>query len=685
MTGPVIAIDGPAGSGKSTTARLVAERLGVPHLDTGAFYRAVTLACLRAGVDLEDGQACGAIASGLTITRQDGRTLLDGEDVEEEIRGPAVTGAVSTVAAHPSVRTALVPLQRAAASTHGGVVEGRDIGSVVLPDADLKVFLDADVEERARRRLAEQGGGDLAAMVADVEARDRADRERDMSPLVAAEDAWHLDTTGLDPDEVVDAIVARVGEVVADSDPIDDRHGRSDAEPGPPSHAGARFRGDRVVIVGRPNVGKSTLVNRILGRRVAIVEHKPGVTRDRTEHAATWNGRDFTIVDTGGWARDVDGLAARVADIARDAAIGADLVLFVVDVTVGAQEDDERFARELRRHDVPTFLVVNKVDGARHEADAHVFHALGLGEPMTISAAHGRGVADLLDAVVRRLGADSGTPTVGADTTRIPRVALVGKPNVGKSSLFNRLLGEERSLVDAVPHTTRDPVDTTVTIDGRTWTFIDTAGMRRRHRHGEATEYYSVDRTLRAIDDADLALFLIDGSDTVSEQDQRLAAALRDAGCGLVLVVNKWDLVDAERAADLERELDRLLSFASWAPRINISATSGRGLRRVLPTLATVWESYNRRIPTRLLNRLVEELVERTPPPLVHRRPLKIRYVTQAETAPPRFVAFTNADIPAAYRRYLLNQLRERHDFTGTPLVLEERRGSGRSARPADD
>ncbi|HEX9766863.1 MAG TPA: GTP-binding protein, partial [Nitriliruptorales bacterium] len=237
------------------------------------------------------------------------------------------------------------------------------------------------------------------------------------------------------------------------------------------------------------------------------------------------------------------------------------------------------------------------------------------------------------------------------------------------------------SLVDAVPHTTRDPVDTTVTIDGRDWTFVDTAGMRRRHRHGETTEYYSVDRTLRAIDDADLALFVIDGSDNISEQDQRLAAALRDAGCGLVLVVNKWDLVDEDRRAVLERELDRLLSFASWAPRINVSAATGRGLRRVLPTLAVVWEAYNRRIPTRVLNRLVEELVERTPPPLVHRRPLRIRYVTQAETAPPKFIAFTNADLPPAYRRYLVNQLREHHDFTGTPLVLEERRGS--RPRPA--
>ena len=643
--GPVVAIDGPAGSGKSTVAAAVAVELGVPHIDTGAMYRAVTLACLRAGVGLADGDACGDVAERIEVRRRDGRTFLDGDDVEEEIRGPVVTGAVSQVAAHGRVRDAMVPLQRVAAD-RGGVMEGRDIGTVVLPDADVKVFLTASPEERARRRAAETGDEVTAEAVEAIARRDEEDATRDHSPMVRADDAWELDTTGLEIAQVVEAIVARA------------------------RAAGRAGRLPRVAVVGRPNVGKSTLVNRILGHRIAIVEEKPGVTRDRTEHAASWTGHDFLLVDTGGWEASATGMAARIVEQAERAIADADVVVFVVDVTVGVLEDDERYARLLRRTDTPVVLAANKTDSPSQEPLVHELYGVGLGTPHPISAAHGRGVGDLLDVVCGHFPEGAGVHQ--PDDT--PRIALVGRPNVGKSSLFNRLIGEERSIVDAVAHTTRDAVDTVVTIDGRDWRFVDTAGLRRRYRHGENTELYSVDRTRMAVRSSDLALFLVDGSEPLGEQEQRLAAMLRDEGRGLLLVVNKWDQVDEERRPDLEAELDRLLHFASWAPRVNVSALTGRGTRRLVPNLTRVWTNYHRRIPTSELNAFLRDCMDDTPtPPLRSGRPLKIRFITQATSAPPRFLLFANGPVPAAYSRYLERRLRENYDFTGVPLALESR------------
>ena len=649
--GPIVAIDGPAGSGKSTVARALAHTLGVPHVDTGALYRAVTLACLRAGVDLGDDGACGDVARGLGITRAGGRTFLDDEDVEDEIRGEAVTDGVSHVSALPAVREAMTPLQRTAAA-HGGVVEGRDIGTVVLPHADLKVFLTASPEERARRR-AEQLGQEVSdEMVAALRQRDDADSSREHAPLARAEDAWELDTTGLSVAEVVDRIAAEV-----------ERARRT-------APLRTRARLPRVAVVGRPNVGKSTLVNRILGRRVAIVEEKPGVTRDRTEHLAEWLGRPFLLVDTGGWEHAAEGMNARIVAQAEAAIADADAVLFVVDVTVGALEDDERYARLLRRTDTPVILVGNKADAEVHTPLVHELYGLGLGEAHPVSARHGRGVGDLLDDVLALIPEG---PDAVPDEDPVPRVALVGRPNVGKSSLFNRLLGEERSIVDDVPHTTRDAVDTMVEVDGEPWVFVDTAGMRRRYRTGEDTELYSVDRTRAAVEQADLALFVIDGSRPLGEQDQRLAALLREAGRGVILVINQWDRVDADRREELERELDRLLSFFRWAPRVNISALTGRGVRRIMPTVRDVWGQYRQRIPTRALNQWLDDVTQRTPPPTQSGRTLKIRYVTQVEAGPPRFVAFTNRPIIPAYRRYLERELRASFGFQGVPLVIDDR------------
>ncbi len=651
----VVAIDGPAGSGKSTVARRVARSLDVPHLDTGAFYRAVTLACLRADVDLSDDAACTAIAEEVVVTRPGGRTHLDGEDVEDDIRKQDVTAAVSTVSAHPGVREAITPLLRQAAERSGGVVEGRDIGTVVLPDADLKVWLTATVQERARRRAAELGDRDLEGVEADVRRRDEEDASREHSPLVKAIDAWELDSTELTQDEVVAAIVDRVRDV------------RPEAVP--------RALRPLVAIVGRPNVGKSTLVNRILGRRVAIVEEKPGVTRDRTEHDTSWKGTPFTVTDTGGWEHGAKGMNANIVRQAEAALEVADLVLFVVDVTVGVLDDDERYAKLLRRAGIPVMLVANKADNPTRELDAAELYRLGLGDPFPVSAKHGNHVGELLDRVVKELPS---RPRRGAKRPEdagdvVARVALVGKPNVGKSSLFNRLVGEERSIVDSVPHTTRDAVDTRLELDGEAWVFVDTAGMRRKYRQGEETEKYSVDRTRMAIESSDLVLFLIDASEPIGEQDQRLAAMVRDAGRGVVLVLNKWDLVDEERREELEAELDRLLYFASWAPRVNVSAVTGRGVRRIVPRLREVNEAYRRRIPTRVLNGWLADAMAKVPPPTRGGRATRVKYLTQVQSGPPIFVAFTNGKMPPAYARYLQRELRADFDFVGTPVELTDR------------
>ncbi|MFT4745238.1 MAG: GTP-binding protein [Nitriliruptoraceae bacterium] len=653
MAGVTVAIDGPAGTGKSSAAARVAAALGLPHVDTGAFYRAVTLAILRAEVDLGDEEACAALASSLHVRRVSGHTIMDGEDVEDEIRGDEVTGAVSTVAAMAAVRAAVTPWLREQAVRYGGVAEGRDVGSVIIPDADVKIFLTADAEIRAERRAA-QTGQEIDEVLAEQSARDAADSGRDVAPLVMASDAHEIDTSDMELEDVVAAIVLHVRSQV-----------RQAADP-----VLARRSLPRIAIVGRPNVGKSTLVNRILGRRVAIVEEKPGVTRDRTEHVASWLERPFVLVDTGGWEHMAEGMAARIVEQAEAAIASADLVLFVVDVTIGVLDDDERYAKVIRRSGKKAIVVANKVDTDRRSADVTDLYTLGLGDPEPISARHGRGVGDLLDRVLAAL---PDVPVALVDEDPVPRVTLIGKPNVGKSSLFNTLLGEERSIVDSVAHTTRDAVDTMVEIDGEPWVFVDTAGMRKKYRNGEDTEMYSVDRTRIAIESADLVLFLIDASEPIGEQDQRLAALLRDAGCGIIMVCNKWDLVDDERRLELDKELDRLLSFASFVPRVNISATTGRGVMRVLPQLREVWEQYTRRIGSGELNRWLGDATERTLPPIRSGKQARLRYVTQAETRPPVFVAFTNGDIPPAYRKYLERDLREKFGFAGVPLFIRDR------------
>ncbi len=423
-----------------------------------------------------------------------------------------------------------------------------------------------------------------------------------------------------------------------------------------------------LAVVGRPNVGKSTLVNRILGRREAVVEDVPGVTRDRVTYDAQWRGRRFTVVDTGGWDPDAVGLQKSVAAQAEVAVAAADAVLFVVDVTVGATDADEAVVRVLRKAKKPVVLVANKVDDERAESDAAMLWSLGLGEPYTVSALHGRGSGDLLDVILDAL---PDTPAERFDEEGGPRrVALVGRPNVGKSSLLNRLAGEERVVVDDVAGTTRDPVDSLVEVGGETWRFVDTAGLRRRVAHASGAEYYSSLRTQSAIDAAEVAVVLLDASEPISEQDQRVIGMAVEAGRALVIAFNKWDLVDEDRRPQLAKEIERELARVQWAPTLNVSALTGRSVDKLAKALHTALEGWETRISTGKLNTWISELVAATPPPVRSGKQPKILFATQAGTRPPRFVLFTSGFLEAGYRRFIERRLREDFGFAGSPIEV---------------
>jgi len=426
-----------------------------------------------------------------------------------------------------------------------------------------------------------------------------------------------------------------------------------------------------VAIVGRPNVGKSTLVNRVIGRREAVVEDVPGVTRDRVAYDATWNGRRFTVLDTGGWQRDARGMAGRIAEQAELAVTAADAVVLVVDATVGVTEEDAAVARVLQRSRKPVLLAANKVDDTRGEAATAELWQLGVGEPLPVSALHGRGSGDLLDAMLRMLPA---APADAERTDRGPRrVALVGKPNVGKSSLLNKLVGTERALVDPQAGTTRDPVDSLVDLDGEVWRFVDTAGLRRRAREAQGADYYATLRTNAAIEAAEVALVLLDSDAPISEQDQRVISMVVEAGRALVLAFNKADLVDADRRAEIDRETDRELARVPWASRINISAKTGRGVQRIRPALDEALAGWETRVPTADLNAFLGDVVAATPPPVRGGKQPKILFATQPGVAPPRFVIFTTGPLEASYQRFLERRLRERYGFHGSPIDISVR------------
>jgi GTPase len=439
----------------------------------------------------------------------------------------------------------------------------------------------------------------------------------------------------------------------------------------------------RVAVVGRPNVGKSTLVNRILGRRAAITQEQPGVTRDRVTYEAEWSGRRFELVDTGGWEPRATGLQARVVAQAERAMAEADLLLFVVDATVGVTEEDAAVAARLRRGELPVLLVANKVDSAAVEAQVGDLWSLGLGEPVPVSGLHGRGSGDLLDAVVERLG----TGRAAAEAPPAPALAIVGRPNVGKSSLLNRLAGAELAIVDPTPGTTRDTVDSTVDRDGRRYRLVDTAGMRRSIQRAEGADYFAFVRSLEAVDRADVALLVLDAPAGVAEQDQKVAIRAAEAGCGLVLLANKWDLMDDEARRRFDLDLERKLYFVDWAPLLRTSARTGRGVEKVWGLVDGVLAERTRRVPTAALNQWLGRATEHTPPPPVRGRTVKVRYATQARVAPPELVLFTTGQLTPSYRRYLEKDLRRTFGFQGTPLRLVVRvrtgeRGPGGKRRP---
>ena len=725
-TGPgiAIAIDGPAGSGKSTVSRLLADALEGGILDTGAMYRAVAWFCLDRGIDLTDREAVAQAAQDLDLdlgTDPAGATVVvAGTDITAEIRSERISEQVSTVATNTLVRTILQGRQRellhATAAERGFcVAEGRDITTVVAPDAQVRVLLLASDEERMRRRAVElqlEDTEETRERMADQVLR----RDRDDSTvsefLTAAEGVETVDTTGLEVEDVVEKILMLVAaaesaqeellygraEPAADRDhvaasgtdasvdgPTDEdiesalRAGLSDYQLDDEDLAlltGGEEEQLRpevqrnlpvVAVVGRPNVGKSTLVNRILGRREAVVEDRPGVTRDRVFYEAEWTGKDFWLVDTGGWEERVRGMAYRVAEQAEVAVSLADVVMFVVDANVGVTTTDEQLLKVLRKSKVPIVLVANKVDDQRGELEAAALWNLGLGEPYAVSALHGRGSGDLLDALLEAMPEEGrGTPADHGPR----RVALVGRPNVGKSSLLNRLAGEQRVVVDDVAGTTRDPVDEKITLGGREWTFVDTAGIRRRVLQSQGADYYASLRTRAALDRAEVAVVLLEASEPISTQDLKIIDMVLESGRALVLAFNKWDLLDEERHKALEREIERDLSHVAWAPRVNISAETGRHADRLVPALETALDSWDRRIATGRLNAFLGQLVASHPHPVRGGKQSRILFATQARTRPPRFVIFASGFLEHGYRRFIERRLREDFDFPGSPIVI---------------
>ena len=646
MSNLVLAIDGPSGSGKSSTAKAIAVRANWSYLDTGALYRAVTFLALENKIESEAELIDCLNKSSIIFDTNpsDPRIFLNDKDVSQEIRLQKVNDSVSKISAMPKVRSHLLELQRKyiADAPIGIVVEGRDIGTVVAPQAQLKIYLHADIDARALRRESEMLEKINRQEVSkSLSSRDEIDSTRAISPLSQAEDAAVIDSTRLSLQEVVDQIWKWLKQRNLLGLPT-------------------------VAVIGRPNVGKSTLVNRMIGRREAIVEDTPGVTRDRVKYEAEWNGRRFFLIDTGGWEVKPEGISEKITAGAEAAIKESDLVMFVVDAQVGALDEDQSLVDLLRKSGKKVILVANKIDNAEDESDGYALWNLGLGEPHFVSALHGRGSGDLLDFLISQLP-EVGTAQVD-DGYR--RVALVGRPNVGKSSLLNVLAGSPRVLVDDAEGTTRDAVDELIDFGGSTWRFIDTAGIRRRAHQASGTDYYASLRTSIALERAEVALVIFDASQILTEQDIRIVSMADEAGKALVIVMNKWDLVDEERQLVLDREIERQLERYPWAQRVNLSAKTGWHRDRLAPALRTALNNWEKRIPTAKLNAFLGELVGANPPPVRGGKQPKIKFATQASTCPPKFVIFANGFLENAYRRFIERRLREVFGFDGTPIEV---------------
>jgi GTP-binding protein len=654
--GVVVAIDGPAGAGKSTLARKLAGRLGLPYINTGLMYRALAHRALSSGIDPDDEEgleeAAGRFVFGLDRSGPQAELSIGGAPPAPALASPEVERVVSRVARHPRVRRVLRAAQRTLGIS-GCVMEGRDIGTVVFPDADVKIFLSAVSAVRADRRERERSGvPGIREAVAERDALDAL-----TNPLTPADDAHVLDASNLGPEEVLAAALDEVRRVA----PGLAEQARPPSRPRPV-----------VAVIGRPNVGKSTLVNRLVGERVAIAHETSGVTRDRLEVPVRWGGRWFVVVDTGGIAQRPAGIEAKVAGQATRAARTADLILLVVDAVAGILEEDEALARQLRTTEVPVLVVANKIDSEAQEPLAAELFGLGLGQPLPVSALHGRGSGELLDRILDLIP-EGDEPLLEGE----PRFALVGRPNVGKSSLFNRLVREERAVVHEEPGTTRDALDSVITVGDRDLRFIDTAGFRRPGRT-EGVEYYGLVRSLRAIDSADVALLVIDAPEGLTGEDKRVAARVMEAGRGLVAALNKWDLVPSDDRSERFLSLQQELQLFPGAPVLRTSALTGMGVGRLVPALLGVHDSWSTRAPTAEVNRVLQEAVAAHPPP---RRSGHVRYGTQVASGPPRFVLFGAEDPGPSYRRYLEGALRRAFGFAGVPVRLSFRGRGGTGAR----
>ena len=695
-----VAIDGPAGVGKSSTSKALAKYFGFAYLDTGAMYRACAWWCLKQGIDLDTEQvdervvteAVGEFFTGdhfdISVDPDNPSVSADGEDISEAIRSSEVSSHVSKVSNIIPLRNVLIAAQRAyiareesADSFSGGlgvVAEGRDITTVVAPDAEVRVLLTAREEVRQARRSGQSVAGVGAE---DVAARDRMD-SKVTSFMTAADGVTTVDNSDMDFEHTLDVLIGMVEDAIeeqeyeryaANLDDYELDEGDealiSNADRGESYDSGKGKSVGVLAIVGRPNVGKSSLVNRILGHRVAVVEDTPGVTRDRVSYDAEWSGTDFKLVDTGGWEVDVEGIDSAIASQAEVAVNLADAVVLVVDGQVGLTDTEERIVKMLRASGKPVTLAVNKIDDRESEYLAAEFWKLGLGEPYAISAMHGRGVGELLDAAIDSL--KKAEKTSGYLTpSHLRRVALVGRPNVGKSSLLNQLAKEERTVVNDLAGTTRDPVDEIVNMDGEDWLFIDTAGIKRRQHKLKGVEYYSSLRTQAAIERCELALVLFDASVPISDQDLKVMSSAVDAGRAVVLVFNKWDAMDEFDKQRLERlwatEFDRV----TWAQRVNISAKTGWHTNRLTRAMREALQSWDTRIPTGKLNAFLGQLQAAHPHPLRGGKQPRILFATQASTRPPRFVIFATGFLEHGYRRFIERSLREEFGFEGSPIQI---------------
>ena len=696
--GVTIAIDGPAGSGKSTVSKEVAFALGAGYLDTGSMYRAATYSAILNGIDLDDQAAVTAHVAQLQLEvitdPQNPKIFLAGQDISQLLRTEEISAKVSKVATNLQVRQIMQAWQReiffkTANQLGFCVAEGRDTTTVVAPDATVRILLTADESVRIARRSEQLGLAPSAEVQKRMEdqvlRRDRDDATVSQF-LSAADGVITIDTTELEIEEVINSILELIPgiELVDEDDEIRSEALKAgledyeliddDAEILAENFTPEFLEPEKILpvlaVIGRPNVGKSTLVNRILGHREAVVEDVPGVTRDRVFYEANWAGRDFLLVDTGGWEDKVQGIAYRVAEQAELAISLADAVMFVVDVRVGITSTDEQLVKVLRRAKKPVLLVANKVDDERGELEAAQLWNLGLGQPHPVSALHGRGSGDLLDAALAILPHEGSKRAIPNGPRR---VALIGRPNVGKSSLLNKLAKENRVVVDDLAGTTRDPVDEIITLGGREWTFVDTAGIRRRVNQASGADFYASIRTQAALDRAEVAVVLLEASETISTQDLKIIDMVLESGRALVLAFNKWDLIDEDRRKQLEWEIEKDLNHVRWAPRVNISASTGRHTEKLVPALDLALESWDRRIPTAKLNSFLGNLVAAHPHPLRGGKQPRILFATQARTRPPRFVIFASGFLEHGYRRFIERRLREDFEFEGTPIEISVR------------